>query len=622
MELILWRHAEADDTVPDLKRELTDKGRKQASRLAVWLSPRLSQDIRILGSPATRTLQPAQALGRGFPRGPARAPGASADDVLAAAGWPEAAYPVLVVGHQPTLGQVAMRLLTGQAGDLSVKKGSIWWLQSRERAGQVQVVLRAVATPYWLYSPRDYTTHQDPTAKPDPADEVRPVTGWLSSLRDLIAEASPLRSFMFVLLVLLPLAALSAAYVWLNPADYRVLYPKLSDRAGGEVIAALDQLNISYHLSAADGSIEGPADQLHVARYRLAARGLPRSDADAQDEIDRAPRFGASSLEEQQRYQHALESDLARSIQSLETVELARVHLALPKVSPFLRDAPPATAAVLVRLRPNARLSAEQVTTIQTLVAASVPRMKRSEVQVFDPRGVLLGDTVPEVVQSRQRAVEQDLAQRALAVLTPWLGKDRVSVQVTATLEDSDVEQTVERVRNVVVGGRTHPLEKTVRTTHTPEGRIRRVNAIVILGFEASAAELGRAGQLARQALGLVPSRGDTVNVYALPATHATQPPAAVAQPQAQPPRSLAPMPPASQPPATSGIVDFQPWMLAAVGGGLLLLLGVAVWRRPRPVPAVEPPAVDLDAELEATRGQVLANPRVTADVIKLWMRA
>jgi len=277
------------------------------------------------------------------------------------------------------------------------------------------------------------------------------VPGWLSSLRDLIAEASPLRRFMFVLLVLLPLAALSAAYVWLNPADYRVLYPKLSDRAGGEVIAALDQLNISYHLSATDGSIEVPADQLHVARYRLAARGLPRSDADAQDEIDRAPRFGASSLEEQQRYQHALESDLARSIQSLETVELARVHLALPKVSPFLRDAPPATAAVLVRLRPNARLSAEQVTTIQTLVAASVPRMKRSEVQVFDPRGVLLGDTVPEVVQSRQRAVEQDLAQRALAVLTPWLGKDRVSVQVTATLEDSDVEQTVERVRNVVV---------------------------------------------------------------------------------------------------------------------------------------------------------------------------
>ena len=446
--------------------------------------------------------------------------------------------------------------------------------------------------------------------------------GWLSSLRDLIADASPLRRFMLALLVLLPLAALAAAYIWLNPPDYRVLYPKLSDRAGGEVIAALEQLDIPYHLSPADGSIEVPADQLHAARYRLAARGLPRSDADAQDEVDRAPRFGASSLEEQQRFQHALEIDLARSIQSLETVELARVHLALPRVSPFLRDAPSATAAVLVRLRPGAQLSTAQVTTIQTLVAASVPRMKRTEVQVLDPHGVLLGGATPAVAQSPQRALEQDLAQRALAVLTPWLGKDRVSVQVTATLDDSDVEQTVERVRSVVVDGRARPLEKTVRTTHTPEGRVRRVNAIVILGFEASAKELARAGQLARQALGLVPSRGDTVGVYALPA--AAQPAsakAAVASPPAPAPNPIPHVIPVSPPPETGNSFDMQPWMPAA-GAAILLLLAVAVWRRPRRTPAAAPQVEDFDAELDAVRNQVQANPRVTADVIKLWMRA
>jgi flagellar basal-body M-ring protein/flagellar hook-basal body protein fliF len=252
---------------------------------------------------------------------------------------------------------------------------------------------------------------------------------------------------MLALLVLLPLAALAAAYVWFNPPVYRVLYTQLSDRSGGEVIAALDQLNIPYRLSAADGTIEVPAGQLHAARYRLAARGLPKSDADAQDEVERAPSFGASSLQEQQRYQHALEVDLARSIQALDAVELARVHLALPKVSPFLRDAPPATAAVLVRLRHGKQLDAGQVATIQALVAASVPRMKRAEVQVLDPRGVLLGAAVPEPAQSQRLALEQDLARRALAVLTPWLGKDRVSVQVTATLEDSETRQTVERVR-------------------------------------------------------------------------------------------------------------------------------------------------------------------------------
>jgi phosphohistidine phosphatase len=150
MEIILWRHAEADDTAPDLKRELTDKGRKQASRMADWLNPRLPQDIRILVSPATRALQTAQALGREYEQAPALAPGRRAEDALAAAAWPHPARPVLIVGHQPTLGQVAMLLLAGQTGDLTVKKGSIWWFQGRERAGQLQVVLRAVATPDWL----------------------------------------------------------------------------------------------------------------------------------------------------------------------------------------------------------------------------------------------------------------------------------------------------------------------------------------------------------------------------------------------------------------------------------------------------------------------------------------
>jgi len=150
MEIILWRHAEAEDTTPDHERELTGKGRKQAARLADWLNPRLPPDIRILSSPATRTVQTAQALGREYEVVPELAPGASVEEVLAVAGWPEAPYPVLIVGHQPTLGQVAMQLLTGQAGDLAVKKGGLWWFQGRKRMGQVQVVLRAVAVPDWL----------------------------------------------------------------------------------------------------------------------------------------------------------------------------------------------------------------------------------------------------------------------------------------------------------------------------------------------------------------------------------------------------------------------------------------------------------------------------------------
>lgn len=147
MELILWRHAEAEEGPHDLERALTGRGRKQAARMADWLTPRLPPDIRILASPAIRTRQTAQALGRDYAVEPALAPGATAAAVLAAAGWPEAAHPVLVVGHQPTLGRIAARLLAGTEGDVSVKKAGVWWFQCRMRNDELQVVLRAVAGP-------------------------------------------------------------------------------------------------------------------------------------------------------------------------------------------------------------------------------------------------------------------------------------------------------------------------------------------------------------------------------------------------------------------------------------------------------------------------------------------
>lgn len=150
MELILWRHADAEASAPDLGRELTGLGRKQASRVAAWLTPRLPPDIRILASPATRAIQTAQALGRTYEVVDALAPGADAEAVLAAAGWPETAYPVMLVGHQPTFGQVAGRLLCGQACELAIGKADLWWFHSRGRAGGLQMALRAVATPDWL----------------------------------------------------------------------------------------------------------------------------------------------------------------------------------------------------------------------------------------------------------------------------------------------------------------------------------------------------------------------------------------------------------------------------------------------------------------------------------------
>jgi len=151
MELILWRHAEAEVGEPDLGRKLTAKGEKQARRIAEWLHAHLPQSARILVSPATRAQQTARALAavghRKLKTIEAIGPGASAADVLAAADWPDARHPTVIVGHQPTLGWVASALLAGAEQNWSVKKGAVWWLQSRAREDELQVVLRALANP-------------------------------------------------------------------------------------------------------------------------------------------------------------------------------------------------------------------------------------------------------------------------------------------------------------------------------------------------------------------------------------------------------------------------------------------------------------------------------------------
>ena len=147
MELILWRHAEAEDGIHDMARQLSAKGEKQADKMAAFLRTRLPQDARILVSPAKRTQQTAQALSKNFTTDPAIAPGASPQAILEAADWLEGKGCVLVVGHQPTLGEVAALLLAGKPEYWSIKKGAVWWFSRREREENSEIVLRLVITP-------------------------------------------------------------------------------------------------------------------------------------------------------------------------------------------------------------------------------------------------------------------------------------------------------------------------------------------------------------------------------------------------------------------------------------------------------------------------------------------
>ena len=156
MELILWRHAEAEDgsaTLPDHKRRLTGRGEKQARHMGEWLRSRLpsaAKRVRVLVGPSTRTQQTAHALQFPFEIEPKVGVGATAAEILAAACWPEADRIVVVIGHQPTLGRLAARLMSGVEAEWSIKKGGVWWFSRRDRDDGGQVVLRAVMNPDFL----------------------------------------------------------------------------------------------------------------------------------------------------------------------------------------------------------------------------------------------------------------------------------------------------------------------------------------------------------------------------------------------------------------------------------------------------------------------------------------
>jgi len=144
MDLLLWRHAEAEEGDDDLKRPLTERGRKQAHAMAGWIRRHQPKDLRIIASPAVRTQQTAAALKLAFETNRKIGPDACVSELIAASAWPAAQGSLLIVGHQPSLGRLAALLLGGHEADWSIKKGALWWISNRLRRGETQTVLRAM----------------------------------------------------------------------------------------------------------------------------------------------------------------------------------------------------------------------------------------------------------------------------------------------------------------------------------------------------------------------------------------------------------------------------------------------------------------------------------------------
>jgi flagellar M-ring protein FliF len=269
-------------------------------------------------------------------------------------------------------------------------------------------------------------------------------------------------------------AAVAAAIwlvVWSQGQNYTVLYGQLSERESGQVMDALTAAGIEFKLNPS-GAVSVPETKVQEARIRLASQGLPQSDSMGIEMIQKESALGTSSMMETARYQSVLETELARTIIKVQGVQGARVHLALPKPSVFLRDARKATASVMLQLYPGRRLEPGQVAAIVHLVASSVPELSAGDVTLVDQAGSLLNspDENAEAAASTRafdytRKLEESYQRRIIELLEPIVGAGRVRATVTADLDFTVAEETRENYDPQKTALRSEQTSSDVRRT-------------------------------------------------------------------------------------------------------------------------------------------------------------
>lgn len=242
-----------------------------------------------------------------------------------------------------------------------------------------------------------------------------------------------------------------AVVLWSQTPSYRMLYGNVSDQEKLEISQALQQAQIPFELNQDTGAILVPADRVHDARMKLASAGLPKGTGSGYDLLDKDQGFGTSQFIETARYQRALEGELAKTIASINSVKSARVHLAIPKQSGFVREQRKPSGSVMVQLYPGRSMAPEQAASIVHLVASSVPGLEPDNVTVVDQGGHLLSsnDTSTDMKYSAsqfdyRKKLEDYYIKRIEAILAPIVGQDRVRAQVVADLDFTVTEQTQE----------------------------------------------------------------------------------------------------------------------------------------------------------------------------------
>jgi flagellar M-ring protein FliF len=284
-------------------------------------------------------------------------------------------------------------------------------------------------------------------------------------------KALPEKNRMAILVgIPILLALIVSLFMWMNNATYKVLFSGVTDQDGGAIVASLNQMKVPYKYGVNGSTILVPEDKVYDARLALASQGLPKGNIVGFEAMDNQA-LGVTQFQEQVNYQRSLEGELSRSIQALAAVQTARVHLALPKPSVFVRSEQKASASVVVSLYSGRALTKQQVNGIVHLVSSSVSNMSAADVSVVDQSGNLLtaknedgvgGATTTQLAYANQ--IEQQHASRIVEVLTPLFGAENIKATVTAKVDFTRKESTTESFRP-----NSDPTAQTIRSQQTME---------------------------------------------------------------------------------------------------------------------------------------------------------
>ncbi len=273
----------------------------------------------------------------------------------------------------------------------------------------------------------------------------------------VVSPGSPIgdraiRQLWLIVILAAGIAGGITLFNWVKEPAYKTLFADLSGRDATKVMESLGKVNIPYKIDNNTGAIMVPSSQVYEARLKLAGEGLPSGGGKGFELLEEEQGFGTSQFVETARYNHALEAEIARSISQIQSVESARVHLALAKKSAFVRDKGKSKASVVVNLYPGRGLSDGQVASVVHLVASSVPNMDYEDVTVIDQRGRLLSRNNEDGLMAQstrqleyRQSIESMLMSRIETILTPFIGDGGVRASVAAEIDFSFSESTSEQ---------------------------------------------------------------------------------------------------------------------------------------------------------------------------------